>query len=597
MFARIAVRSLFFTLWLAGCASAPEEPAPPSGPNILLILADDQGWGDLSIHGNTNLATPSIDSLASDGALFDRFFVCPVCSPTRAELLTGRYYARGGVRGTSAGLERLDLDERTVAETLKAAGYATGVFGKWHNGSQAGYHPTRRGFDEFYGFTSGHWADYFDPMLESATAGGDREWVRGEGFIIDDLTDHAMAFMEERRDQPFLCYLPLNTPHSPMQVPDEFWEKFDGADLAMHNRDPEREDLQHVRAALAMVENIDWNVGRLLAKLDELELAENTLVIYLSDNGPNGYRWNGDMKGRKGSIDEGGVRVPGLFRWTGTIPAGLVVEEIAGAVDLLPTFADLAGAEIVGDKPLDGRSIKPLLLDAAADWPDREIVSYRFRAPGAVSVRSQRFRLDAEGQLFDMTADPGQRTDVAAEHPEEAARLRAVAERMTVELNTELGDADNRPYLIGESGMTWLPARDAEATPPLERSNKFPNSSYFRNWTSTEGEITWDVEALAAGKYAATIYYALPEGGAGTRLELSLGDAKLEFSVDEPHDPPLIGPEDDRLERQESYIKDFKPLQVGELDLAAGTGTLRLKALEIPGDQSIEMYWLLLERL
>ena len=212
-------------------------------------------------------------------------------------------------------------------------------------------------------------------------------------------------------------------------------------------------------------------------------------------------------------------------------------------------------------------------------------------------MRSQRFRLDAEGQLFDMTADPGQRTDVAAEHPEEAARLQAVADRMTAELNTELGDADNRPYLIGETGMTWLPARDAEATPPLERSNRFPNSSYFRNWTSTQGEITWDVEALATGKYAATIYYALPESGAGTRLELSLGDAKLEFTVDEPHVPPLIGPEADRLERQESYIKDFKPLAVGELDLAAGTGTLRLKALDIPGDQSIEMYWLLLERL
>lgn len=573
-----------------GCGSTAPEP-DRAGPNFLLVLADDQGWGDLSIHGNRNLSTPNIDSLGRDGALFDRFYVGPVCSPTRAELLTGRYYPRGGVRGTSAGLERLDLDEWTVAETLSAAGYATGVFGKWHNGSQAGYHPLRRGFDVFYGFTSGHWADYFDPMLED-----NGRWVRGKGFIIDDLTDRALAFIEENDDQPFFCYLPLNTPHSPMQVPDRFWAKFDGAELDMHNRDPEREDVQHIRAALAMVENIDWNVGRLIAKLDELQIADDTLVVYMSDNGPNGYRWNADMKGRKGAIDEGGVRVPGLFRWRSQIMPGQVIKQIAGAVDILPTFADLADAEIVGDKPLDGRSLKPLLLDEDVEWPDREIVSYRFRDGGQVSVRNQRFRLDSAGALFDIDADPGQRTDVAAEHPEETARLQAVADRMLAELNAELGDHDERPYLIAESGMTWLPARDAEATPPIERSNRFPNSSYFRNWTSTDAEITWDVEALAAGSYEATVYYALPESGVGTKLELSLGEAKIEKAVEEVHDPPLIGAENDRVERQESYIKDFRPLSLGEIEIAAGPGTLRLRSPEIVGPEGIEMYWLVLER-
>ena len=154
-------------------------------PNILVILADDQGWGDLSVHGNTNLSTPNIDSLARDGALFDRFFVCAVCAPTRAEFLTGRYHARGGVRGVSTGQERLNLDERTLAQTFKSAGYATGAFGKWHSGSQHPYHPNARGFDEFYGFTSGHWGHYFDTEMDH-----NGQLVRGKGYIIDDEAEH-----------------------------------------------------------------------------------------------------------------------------------------------------------------------------------------------------------------------------------------------------------------------------------------------------------------------------------------------------------------------------------------------------------------------
>ncbi|HWC88237.1 MAG TPA: sulfatase-like hydrolase/transferase, partial [Pirellulales bacterium] len=152
-------------------------------PNVVVILSDDQGWGDLSVHGNTNLSTPRIDSLARDGAIFDRFFVCPVCSPTRAEFLTGRYHVRGGVFGVSEGGERIDLDERTIAQVFKQAGYATAVYGKWHNGMQYPYHPLARGFDEHYGFCSGHWGEYFSPALEH-----NGEPVRGDGFIADDLT-------------------------------------------------------------------------------------------------------------------------------------------------------------------------------------------------------------------------------------------------------------------------------------------------------------------------------------------------------------------------------------------------------------------------
>ncbi len=186
---------LAIALIVAGCNLRPHEKGRP---NVIVILSDDQGWGDLSFNGNTNLATPNIDQLAAGGASFANFFVSPVCSPTRAELLTGRYHPRGGVYSTSAGGERLDLDETTIAEVFKSAGYATAAFGKWHNGMQAPYHPNARGFDEYYGFCSGHWGNYFDPMLEH-----NGRLVKGKGFIIDDLTDHALEFIEDHKDHPF----------------------------------------------------------------------------------------------------------------------------------------------------------------------------------------------------------------------------------------------------------------------------------------------------------------------------------------------------------------------------------------------------------
>jgi len=583
------VRSLcLLSIVLVLVACGPEAETQPAPPNIVIVIADDQGWGDLSIHGNENLSTPNIDSLARDGAVFDRFFVAPVCSPTRAELLTGRYHARGGVYSTSAGGERLDLDERTLADTLLAGGYRTGAFGKWHNGSQHPYHPNARGFEEFYGFTSGHWAQYFDPVLEHNS-----EWVRGEGFIIDDLTRQAMEFMAEADDRPFFAYIPYNTPHSPMQVPDRFWERFADKELEQQHRESEREDLAHTRAALAMVENIDWNVGRLLQKLDELSIAENTIVLYLSDNGPNGYRWNDRMKGRKGSTDEGGVRVPALMRWPARIQPGTEIDRIAAAIDLLPTFAELAGVEVVGDRPLDGRSLAPLLLGSKDEWPDREIVSaWRDR----LSVRNQRFRLDTAGALFDMVDDPEQRIDVSAEHPEIARRLGEIAQQAGDEFAAELGE-DDRPIPVGYAPATWLPARDAVASGGVDRSNRYPNSSYFLNWTSTESAVTWDVEVAEPGAFAVTLYYALAEGDEGVELELGFSGQTLNASLEEAHDVPLIGADDDRVPRQESYTKDFRPTELGALEMGAGRSPLTLRATRIPGDEALEVHSLVLTRI
>ena len=318
-------------------------------PNVLVILTDDQGWGDLSIHGNTNLNTPNVDSLARDGVLFDRFYVCPVCAPTRAEFLTGRYHLRGGVHGVSTGAERLNLDETTIADTFKASGYATGAFGKWHNGTQYPYHPNARGFDEFFGFCSGHWGHYFDAEVEH-----NGQFTQGRGYLPDEITNRAMDFMTANveGDPPFFCYLPYNIPHTPFQVPDRFYDKFRHLPIEMKATNSEQEDVERTRAALALCENIDWNVGRLLGKLDQLGIAEDTIVFYFGDNGPNGARWNGGMKGTKGSTDEGGVRVPGLMRWPKHIRPGMVIKEIAGGIDLLSTLTNMTNVEIVSEKPL-----------------------------------------------------------------------------------------------------------------------------------------------------------------------------------------------------------------------------------------------------
>src|SRR5262245_41603734 len=241
------------------CALSCTAPAAEK-PNIVFLIADDAGWGDCGFNGNTGLKTPALDRIAREGAVLKQFFVCPLCAPTRAELLTGRWHSRTGVRGVSTGQERLNADEQTIAEVFKAAGYATGAFGKWHNGSQWPYHPNARGFTEYYGFTSGHWGEYFDPPLEH-----NGEPVRGKGFIADDITSHAITFMEAHKSAPFLCWLAFNTPHSPWAAPAEDWERFKEKPVSMKAAEG-KENLDETRCALAMMENLDRNASRVLQK-------------------------------------------------------------------------------------------------------------------------------------------------------------------------------------------------------------------------------------------------------------------------------------------------------------------------------------------
>jgi len=558
------------------------EVAHETRPNVVIILTDDQGWGDLSLHGNSNLNTPNIDRLAREGAMFARFYVSPLCAPTRAEFLTGRYHPRIGVHGVTTGAERLNLDEFTIAQAFRTANYRTAIFGKWHNGSQYPYHPLARGFEEFYGFTSGHWGIYFDPPLEH-----NGRIVTGKGYITDDLTDHAIQFITNHRDQPFFCYVAYNTPHSPFQVPDRFFEKFAQAEIVKRYEGKEPEDLAKTRAALAMCENIDWNVGRILEALRQTNLEQKTIVVYFSDNGPNSWRWNGGMRGRKGSTDEGGVRVPCIVRWRGRIPAGLRVTQIAGAIDLFPTLASLTGVKVTPPKPIDGLDLSPLLLNQTVEWPDRLIFSHQ---AGGISVRNQRYMLDAQGRLYDLQQDPGQARDITKTEPEIAERLKRAVDEFRA---TALPQApDERPFPVGyrEFPITFLPARDGVPHGNIRRSGNAPNCSFFTNWLSVEDTITWDIEVHTAGEYEVCVFYTCREKDVGVELEVSFGAVSVEGQVTEAFDPPLRGQEFDRVPREgESYVKDFKPLPLGTLQLPAGRGLLKIQATKIPGEQAIDL--------
>lgn len=560
-------------------------------PNVVVILTDDQGWGDLSFNGNMNLSTPNIDSIARTGARFDRYYVCPVCSPTRAEFLTGRYHPRGGVHSTSTGGERLDLDERTIAQFFKAAGYRTAAFGKWHNGMQYPYHPRARGFDEFYGYCSGHWGDYFSPQLDH-----NGELVKGDGYLVDDFTNHAIEFVEHSGNQPFFVYLPMPTPHAPMQVPDKYWEKQKNRPLMQTALDPDAEDQDFTRAALAMVECIDDNVGRLLSKLEEMQIADNTIVVFFCDNGPNSHRFNGGMKGKKGSTDEGGVRSPLFIAWPTKIRAGRLIAQISGAIDLLPTLADLAGIPLVGGHKIDGVSLEPLLMGKAGAIPNRMIFSHW---NNRVSVRTQHFRLDHQGKLYDMLLDPGQQSDVSEKHPAVARELSAHVDKWSAELLPGLKD-DDRPFPIGhaEFPVTQLPARDAIGHGNILRSAKAPNCSYFKNWISSDDKITWDVEVLTAGNFEVEMHYACPASDVGTEIKLCLGDACLTTTLSEPATPQAVGAQHDRVARTtQSFVKDFKPISLGVVQLAAGRNQLELTASKPDGDMDLEMRLLMFRRV
>lgn len=549
-------------------------------PNIVVILSDDQAWGDLSLNGNKNISTPNIDKLASEGAVFSNFFVSPVCAPTRASFLTGREHRKTGVTGVDAGKDYLNLDEVTIADLLNSNGYKTGAFGKWHNGSVYPYHPNGRGFDEFYGFCNGVLANYFNTTIEY-----NGEEITANGYIADFLTDRAIDFINSNKDNPFFCYVPYNTPHYPLQVPDEYYDRVKQRGITMYNRDKEREISEGIESTigeLAMCENIDMNVGRILQTLKDNGLEENTIVIYFSDNGPMTTRWNGGMKGRKNTVSEGGIKVPFIIRYPEKIKPGIEVDQIAAHIDILPTIADYAGISTNSCKPLDGLDLKPLIEGNDKEWPDRMIFSINLK--NDVSVRTQNYRLEPDG-LFDMKSDPGQRKDILMFEPGVYGSLKNTLDKWC---DAAIDANDSKLFLpVGykEWPATKLLAQDCVfAGKEICFSAIWPNTAWITNWINPEDFFYWNIDVNTPGKYLVSVYYTCPESSIGSQILLDFDGNGVIGEIEEPFDPELI-PSPDRVKRFGSYEKPFRELKLGEVELSQKKGKLTVKSIKMVGSQ------------
>ena len=580
-------------VWLCAC------PAYSAGrPNVLLILADDMGWGDVHSHGNDKIDTPNLDRLATDGARFDRFFVMPVCAPTRAGLLTGRYHLRGGVHGVTRGYEDLREDETTFAQVFKQAGYATGLFGKWHNGAHYPRDPNGKGFEEFLGFCAGHWNNYHDPVLQH-----NDKMEEHKGYITDVLTDAAMSFIDSNHAKPWFCYVPYNVPHTPWQAPQELWDKYKARNLGT----PEE------ACAYAMVERMDWNIGRLIEKLKASGLEDNTVVIFLSDNGPNTVRYNGNMRGRKAMVHEGGVRVPFFIKWPKHVTAQTTVPNIACCVDVLPTLCELCSVAFKPDAAhsLDGISLVPLLAGKPASWPERYVFTHQAGpgpdvGPGRGAVRSQKYRAVFEPvagpksplrwQLYDLENDPSQKTDIAKDYADILAPMTAAYDKWFVDA-TKRG-FEPLPIAVGLEGHNEVLLQSHQAflqTNEDEGGIAYHNKSGFANdwiaqWTDPKAFAHWHLDVRRAGKFEVFIDFTCPPSAVGSQLAVEMAGKHAGVAVDEAFDPAPL-PDHDRISRKgaEPDEKPWKRLRVGVLDLPEGRADLLLKLTKLVGASGPEV--------
>ena len=521
------IRSLL-SLALLICVSALNAVAAAERPNILLIMTDDQGHGDLGCHGNPDLKTPHLDKFATQSVNLRQFFVCPVCSPTRSALMTGRYNYRTGVVDTFIGRSLMRPGEVTIADRLSAAGYRTGIFGKWHLGDNAPLRPIDQGFQEalvLKGGGIGQPSDppggesYFDPVL---LHNGQLE--KTHGYCSDVFTSAALQFIETHRDQPFFAYLPFNAPHGPLEVPEADLAPYATGQLSPGPHKFEGKFDQDTTARIyGMVKNIDDNLGRLFARLDELKLAENTIVIFLTDNGPQQPRYVSGMRGRKGTVYDGGVRVPCYVRWPSTLTAGRIVDTMAAHIDLTPTLLEATGTPVPATGKFDGRSLLPLLKGEAIDWPDRTLFFqwHRGDAPEiyrAFAARTREWKLvqakgvppgpfDARSQpveLFHISEDPGEQKNVAAEHPEIVAKLKAAYEAWFADVSSagyappkiHLGSAKENPVVLTRQDWrgpkaAWTPEAVGHWDVDVARPGTYRISATFQN--GAKGETTLEV--------------------------------------------------------------------------------------------------------
>ena len=520
---RIALAAvLLLTIGLATAAASTRRP------NVLIVIADDQGFGDLGVHGNPVVQTPHLDRLAKEGVRLTNFYVSPVCSPTRASLLTGRYSYRTGVVDTFLGRSLMHSGEVTLAEMLKAAGYRTGIFGKWHLGDNHPMRPIDQGFDEALVLKGGGLgqpsdlpggSSYFDPIL---LHNGKKRKTRG--YVSDVIGAATADFITANRDRPFFAYLAFNAPHTPLtDVPQEHYERYRAMDLTPGRfAGPglalgQTMDADPMARVYAMVSNIDENVGRVLARLREVGVEKDTIVVFLTDNGPQQPRFNSGMRGLKGTPYDGGVRVPCFIRWPSGLgaTAGRSIDRVAAHIDMAPTLLAACGVAPPQGVKMDGVNLLPLLSGQVATeaWADRTIyvqwhrgeVPERDRSFGA---RSQRWKLvqpvGTEGkpfepryELYDLSAEAAETRDVAAEHPHVVEQIRAGYRRWFDDVTS------NRD--LAEPPRIHLGTRHENPVRLTRQDWRGPRAGW-----GPKSLGHWEIEVAEAGEYEVTL--ELPAG-------------------------------------------------------------------------------------
>jgi len=574
------VKSMLPVFGLVSLSSFSEEVQKP---NVVLILTDDQGWGDVGANGNPSISTPTLDRLYSESAVMNQFYVCPLSAPTRASILTGRYHLRTGVSSVSGGLENMDPDETTLAELFKGAGYVTGCFGKWHNGAYYPYTPLGQGFDSFLGFCCGHWPTYFDPPLQR-----NEEMFRAKGYITDIFTDAAIEFIKNNRNNPFFCYVPYNAPHSPFQVPDRYYNKYRNIEAA------NEKDQKILASVYAMVECVDDNIARLLSHLDTLGIRENTIVIFLTDNGPTHVvRYNGVMRGTKGTVHEGGVRVPCFVNWQGKIPHA-IIDGIVAHIDLLPTLMDLCGiTEYKTTFPIDGISLKDNILKGKDVAFDRTIFTHRLNrelTPWMGAARTGDLRLslypDNKPYLYDLSNDPAEENDIF-DH--------------SISVHNELYESYQRWFEIASKGVmlnTNIPVGYPQApqvripTPEGQMNGQLkcygpPNQNWVCHFQTIADSLAYTIDVVNTGVYEIVLEYNHTGYNPNSKVYALCGDKMLMKAV--PEFKSSIIPANNRIDMSEVPEKTWGRLSLGNVNLTKGLHSLTIWSEGIPNNQTMEI--------
>ncbi|NLX22157.1 MAG: sulfatase-like hydrolase/transferase [Phycisphaerae bacterium] len=558
------------TAWLVPAMAADAQRAMP---NIVLIVTDDQGWWDMGAHGNATISTPVMDRLTAEGVSFSRFYATPVCAPTRAGLMTGRHHHRTGAIDTYMGRDTLDPAEVTLGQIMQRRGYRTGLVGKWHLGRYRRYHPNLRGFSEFFGFWQyGYVNRYDDPdeLFHQA------EPVITTGYITDVLTEAATEFIRADRLQPFFLALCYNAPHSPYLVPDRYIEPYLAKGLPLSQA-----------RVYGMITCLDDNLGRLLAVLDETGIAQDTVVIFMSDNGGVSSYFKAGLRGQKGTVYEGGIRVPFIVRWSGRLPAGARIEGMAQHIDVLPTLCELTGADLPSDRPIDGRSLWPLIQQGSGASPHEYLFHQWCRvrpdASKGWAVHHGRHKL-VNGELYDLEADPGEKTDLANQRPELVRPLREAFLKWFEEVTAgrddgppaiQVGREDENPV---ELDIAW--ARLIGESPGLH----YQFRSYYRDviidWRKADEGLAWSIDVTRPGGYEVILQYACPPHEAGSLVRVSVGDAALDTVIE-------------ATAAQDVY----RPVTIGTLTLAAGPATLEMRPVAVAGGELMRLNRVWLRRV